>query len=95
MGRDQSNPENGDLSSSFKVTALDRRCYILSIVVLIEDNADLMDALEMQGMLDSRRIMVKAALLRKESRGSHYREDFSEKNDENLLKSIITKRVEG
>ena len=48
MGRDQSNPENGDLSSSFKVTALDRRCYILSIVVLIEDNADLMDALEMQ-----------------------------------------------
>ncbi len=66
----------------------------LSSDILIEDNKDLTDALEIQNMIDTGRIMVKAALIRKESRGSHYREDYPVKDDENFSKSIITKKVE-
>ena len=32
-----------------------------------------------------------AALVRKESRGSHYRDDFTERDDENWLKTTIAK----
>lgn len=68
---------------------------VLSSDILIEEYTDLLAALEIQDMIDTARIMVKAALYRKESRGSHYREDYPVKDDENFSKSIITKRVEG
>ncbi|HWQ79192.1 MAG TPA: FAD-binding protein [Anaerovoracaceae bacterium] len=43
-------------------------------------------------LLNSARIMARSALLRKESRGSHYREDFPYTDDENFGAPIIVKK---
>jgi len=46
-------------------------------------NLELMEALEMEDMLLVSRTIAEAALARKESRGSHYRDDYPERDDEN------------
>ena len=46
-------------------------------------------ALETINFIDVGKIIAKAALLRTESRGAHYREDFRDRDDENWLKNII------
>jgi fumarate reductase (CoM/CoB) subunit A len=51
-------------------------------------NKDLQDALEAIVMLDIAELVAKSALLRRESRGSHYREDYPETKDE-WKKSIV------
>jgi len=51
-------------------------------------NKDLQDALEVIIMLEVAELVAKAALLRQESRGSHYREDYPETRDE-WKKSIV------
>jgi len=51
-------------------------------------NKDLQDALEAFVMLDVAEIVTKAAFLRRESRGSHYREDYPETSDD-WKKSIV------
>ncbi len=51
-------------------------------------NNDLLDALEITKMLEIAEIVTKSALLREESRGAHYREDFTETKDE-WKKSIV------
>jgi len=51
-------------------------------------NNDLLDALEVSKMLDVAELVTKSALLRRESRGAHYREDFPE-TDDNQKKSIV------
>jgi len=51
-------------------------------------NNDLLDALEVIKMLDVAELVTKSALLRRESRGAHYREDFPETKDE-WKKSIV------
>ena len=40
-------------------------------------------------MLEVAQVLTCASLLRTESRGAHYREDYPEKDDENWLKNII------
>ncbi len=52
-------------------------------------NLDLMRAFELEAMLALAEVIAKGALLRKESRGSHYRTDYPERNDENFLKHTI------
>jgi succinate dehydrogenase/fumarate reductase flavoprotein subunit len=47
---------------------------------------------EVSALLDVARIMVCAASLREESRGSHYREDFPEKNDQRLGSNIFIRK---
>ena len=44
-------------------------------------NYELQEALELENMLKTARAIVFSALQRKESRGSHYRNDFPERND--------------
>ena len=58
--------------------------------VTVEDsgkkfNTELKTALELKNMLDYSEVIVEAALAREESRGSHFRTDFSERNDADWL----------
>jgi len=46
-------------------------------------------AMETINLLEIGEILTKASLLRTESRGAHYREDFPKKDDENWLKNIV------
>lgn len=57
--------------------------------------ADLVQALEMQNMLLVTRLFAKAALAREESRGAHYRLDFTERDDAQWLKCTTLKQVNG
>jgi len=55
-------------------------------------NRDRMEAIEVPFMIRTGLLVAHAALFRKESRGSHYRTDFSEKNDKEWLKNIVVKK---
>ncbi len=52
-------------------------------------NTNLVDALELQGLVGITRASVAAAISRSESRGSHQRTDFPEKLDETMLKHTL------
>lgn len=52
-------------------------------------NLDLLWNLELEGMLDVAEVIAKGALARCESRGSHSRTDFPERDDANWLKHTI------
>ena len=55
-------------------------------------NYDWIEALEVTAMITLARAMAGAALLRTESRGAHYREDFPAIDDENWLRNILIRR---
>ncbi len=55
----------------------------------------LMGLLEVQSLLIVAEIMARAALLRTESRGSHYREDYPQRDDAHWRRSIVTRRANG
>lgn len=48
-------------------------------------NSDLMDALETENLLQQAGCVLHAALMREESRGAHFREDFPARDDEKWL----------
>jgi len=52
-------------------------------------NTELQEAIEFGHMLDYSLFIVESALARKESRGAHYREDFTERDDVNFLKHTM------
>ncbi|MDP2726086.1 MAG: succinate dehydrogenase/fumarate reductase flavoprotein subunit, partial [Dehalococcoidia bacterium] len=52
-------------------------------------NQDLMRGLELEGMLDVAEVVAVGALVREESRGSHYRLDFRARDDEKWLKHTL------
>ncbi len=52
-------------------------------------NYDWVEALEVTAMIRFARAMAGAALLRTESRGAHYREDYPELDDQNWLKNVL------
>lgn len=54
-------------------------------------NKDLQDALEAEKLLEVALLTTKSALIREESRGAHYREDYPETKDE-WKKSIVLNR---
>ncbi|MBE2254946.1 MAG: succinate dehydrogenase flavoprotein subunit [Ignavibacteria bacterium] len=49
-------------------------------------NTDLIEAIELDNLLDTAEAMVHSAYERKESRGAHTREDFPNRDDENFMK---------
>ena len=49
-------------------------------------NTDLQEAIELGHMLESAKVVVVGALMREESRGGHFREDFPTRDDANFLK---------
>ena len=68
--------------------------------LLVRDNSrlynyELRDALEVPFRLTLEEMSTLAALKRTESRGSHYREDFPKRNDEEWLKNIVFYRKDG
>lgn len=63
----------------------------MDLGVAVEKNEELWQAIELQNMLQVAEMMARAALLREESRGSHYREDFPKRDDETWDRSIITR----
>jgi len=54
-----------------------------------------LEALEVPKMLDLSEIVAKAALLREETRGHHFRSDFPNREDGTWLKHIITRKERG
>ena len=66
--------------------------------IIIEDrgstfNTEVMNALELDFMLDVAETIANSALKRKESRGSHTRTDFPKRDDENFLKHTVAYRT--
>jgi succinate dehydrogenase/fumarate reductase flavoprotein subunit len=58
-------------------------------------NVDLVDALDIEDMLDVLEMAGRASLMRRESRGPHFREDFPFTDNVNWLKQIIISRRNG
>ncbi len=61
----------------------------------VDSPRDLVEALELGNMLTVTEMIARVALMRQETRGSHYRLDFPERNDRDWLKSITVKQVDG
>jgi fumarate reductase (CoM/CoB) subunit A len=56
---------------------------------------NVMRFLEMENMILVSKILCESALLRTESRGSHYRSDFPEEDNQNWLKTICIRKENG
>lgn len=58
-------------------------------------NSDLLEALELEGLLDLAEAITVSALSRQESRGAHSREDYPERDDEHWLKHTLVLKTAG
>jgi succinate dehydrogenase / fumarate reductase flavoprotein subunit len=66
--------------------------------VKIEDhstgyNTELLEAVELGGLLELAEVLVESALARQESRGAHFREDFPKRDDHNWLKHTLASKA--
>jgi succinate dehydrogenase/fumarate reductase flavoprotein subunit len=59
------------------------------------DNVELLSIIEFRNSLSVAEAMVMSALGREESRGSHYRTDFPQKNEKNYESNTIIRRLAG
>ncbi|MGE5842786.1 MAG: succinate dehydrogenase flavoprotein subunit [Deltaproteobacteria bacterium] len=58
-------------------------------------NTDLLEAIELRGLLDLAEAIAVSAKSRQESRGAHYREDYPDRDDQNWLKHTLVQRTQG
>lgn len=71
--------------------------YLPKLVVDLGRNypLEMVRTLELVNMLRISELIVRAALIRKESRGAHYREDYPRRDDERWLQHIVFKLENG
>lgn len=81
--------EEGLKEAQKELEALESKLEDMDVDSHKEYNEKLATALEVISMIKLAKLIVQSALLRKESRGAHYRLDFPEKNDAEYLKSFI------
>jgi len=74
--------EDGLKSALNRINELKRMLKDMRVPDVVSYNNDLLDALEVTKMLDVAELVTKSAILRRESRGAHYREDYPETKDE-------------
>jgi succinate dehydrogenase / fumarate reductase flavoprotein subunit len=58
-------------------------------------NTELLEVIELGGMIDLCEVLVDGALARQESRGAHSREDFPKRDDSNWLKHTLAYQAPG
>ena len=58
-------------------------------------NTDILEAIELQNLLDLAEVTAASALARQESRGAHSREDYKARDDENWLTHTYATKVDG
>jgi len=81
-------------SATAALTALIHR----AASVMVQDkgrvfNTDLVQAFELQSLLDIGETIIASALARQESRGAHYRSDFPKRDDAQWLKHTVARRT--
>ncbi|OED29590.1 fumarate reductase (CoM/CoB) subunit TfrA [Methanosphaera sp. WGK6] len=81
--------ESGLKEAQVKLNELEEKTKNMKVPQFEEFNEDLVVAIEVISMIKLAKLIVKSALLRKESRGAHYRLDYPERNDKEYLKSFI------
>ncbi|WP_455646094.1 fumarate reductase (CoM/CoB) subunit TfrA [Methanosphaera sp.] len=81
--------EDGLKEAQIKLNELEEKTKNMKVPDFEEFNEDLVVAIEVISMIKLAKLIVKSALLRKESRGAHYRLDYPERNDKEYLKSFI------
>ena len=67
----------------------------LTIPRIREFNLQWLEALEVSKMLDLSEMVVRAALLREETRGHHFRSDFPDRNDDSWLQHTMIRKERG
>jgi fumarate reductase (CoM/CoB) subunit A len=93
-------PVRGGSGIETAITAFERieREQMTGMVIGCKDrvyNRDRMEAIEVPLMVKTALLVARAASERKESRGSHYRTDFPERNDRDWLRNIVIKKDGG
>jgi len=85
------------LETAMKETALLRSEDVprLSVTKIKEYNNEWMEAIEVLSMLDVAEMAINSAFLRKESRGTHFRNDYPKLDNENWLKHITIQLKNG
>ena len=81
--------------ASKKIAQLTERCETLGAQNLPAPySTQINSILELTNMLDIAETIVTTALAREESRGSHYREDFPKRNDNDWLKHSVVRSLD-
>lgn len=81
--------EEGLKQAQKELDAVEEKSHDMNVQDYKEYNNDLVTALEVISMIKLAKLIVQSALLRKETRGAHYRIDYPEKNDAEYLKSFV------
>ncbi len=83
--------ENGLRMALRTISQLEGQLSRMNVPEESKFNRYLQDALEVENMIETAKMVITSAVLRQESRGAHYREDFPETRDD-WKKSIVLNR---
>ncbi|MFP4654279.1 MAG: hypothetical protein ACLFMM_01145 [Methanohalobium sp.] len=73
-----------------KIKNLQDKAYNIGVKSRVRSfNLELLDAIELKGMVDIAHVIASGALTRQESRGAHYRTDFTKRDDANWFKHTL------